>query len=135
MLCASLVVRKALLKVTNVIFFKIPVVKVSIFHIAMFLSTAALVMTSMDLMNKSKADDNTRFFEQKCQRWRAERNFWISILAFSMYGNFCVIISHHKLFDFKHCMYIRWMILRRFIAITREAQTYRDEIRKAEKTR
>ena len=81
-------VRKVTLNITNIIFFKLPIGgagHVSLFHLAMGLSSGLLFLTSSDLAAKSKHDDKAAsYHDGKCQRWRAERNFWISVLAFTM---------------------------------------------------
>lgn len=105
-------VRKVILKITDVIFGKIRVGAwhVTLYHLAMGLSSALLFVSSSKLMSKSKNGGETVHFQNPhCERFRAERNFWISILAFTM-----------------------WLILSRFIAITREAERYRSEILKSE---
>lgn len=77
------------LKITNVIFYKFPIGgagHVSIFHLAMGLSSILLFLTSSELAAKAKHHDHkSSFHDVNCQRWREERNFWISVLAFTMY--------------------------------------------------
>jgi hypothetical protein len=77
-------VRLVTLKVTDVIFLKIKLgqnLQLSIFNIAMGLSTMLLFNTTSELFFKGRYEENK---EEKCLRWRTERNFWISILSFSM---------------------------------------------------
>jgi hypothetical protein len=81
------VVRKVILKITDVIFGKIRVGAwhVTLYHLAMGLSSALLFVSSSKLMSKSKNGGETVHFQNPhCERFRAERNFWISILAFTM---------------------------------------------------
>lgn len=104
-------VRRVILKITEVIFAKIPVgpIRVSLFHLAMALSSALLFVTTSKLTSKSYIGGEGIQQNPHCQRFRAERNFWISFLAFTM-----------------------WLILGRFIAITREAEKYRNEVLRSE---
>jgi hypothetical protein len=144
-------VRKVILKITDVIFGKIRVGAwhVTLYHLAMGLSSALLFVSSSKLMSKSKNGGETVHFQNPhCERFRAERNFWISILAFTMWVQFiwltfcwicadCVPtieVSHslHILIMRMLLLIVRWLILSRFIAITREAERYRSEILKSE---
>jgi hypothetical protein len=104
-------VRGAMLYVTEIIFMHILPGGFSIFSFAMLLSTCLLVFSTSDVLSHNNRPVNPlNPMEQKCGRWRSERNFWISVLAF-----------------------VVWLVLNRFRSALYEAQKYRKALKDAER--
>mmetsp|Transcript_7204 Transcript_7204/g.10717 ORF Transcript_7204/g.10717 Transcript_7204/m.10717 type:complete len:136 (+) Transcript_7204:77-484(+) len=86
------------------------VINLSVFSLSMTLSTGLFILSALDTMHHhSKPTNQFNPQEQRCMRWRSERNFWISLLAF-----------------------VVWLVLSRFKKALAESEHYRKEIKKLE---
>eukprot|EP01036_Dinobryon_divergens_P027076 gene27076-35789_t len=100
--------RKWATKVMDLCLFSVILGKLSVYQVATFLSTILFALSSFETassLTKSKAD--LEFFAKEritCQRWRNERNFWISFMSL-----------------------VLWLILYRVHWMTKIVASYKDE--------
>ena len=112
--CRSFV-RKILLRVVDIVFWKLPIPILrgyaSIYGICTFLSLVLFGLTSWETLHaQQKSALGEKLLEGKCIRWRYERNFWISFLS-------CVV----------------WIVLYKMRQLIREVEMSREHIRALEK--
>jgi hypothetical protein len=107
--------RNVAVKISNVVFWKLPIpgISVSIFIVGMTASTFLFGIESMETINLQRRPDTlaVTVADRNCRRWRAERNFWISVLSV-----------------------IAWLMLWRLRNYVSENERLKKELREATKT-
>lgn len=124
--------RSFTLRITDIVFINFSGNSINLYNISLTLSTLLLFLSthvshflpssplispsspthtsSQSVLNHNKKEIlPERSADHRCYRWRLERNFWISVLAF-----------------------ILWLVLGRFRSALMESERYRQEIKRLE---
>jgi hypothetical protein len=126
---APLFIRSLCLKITELVFIRIPGTQFSLYSLGLGLSTILFALSSWVCFSIASLSSSFPPFstsqsvwthslkpasqlnpqDHRCFRWRLERNFWISVLAFTV-----------------------WLVLGRFRSALKESEKYRCALKEAE---